>query len=69
MTNLPRCWEWWQYLLVRYVLDPMHCKQKLVREHHEDNMGFERYIESATRYERNKHKARAFIQWMMAEMA
>ena len=31
MFELTRCREWCQYLLVRQVLDPMHCEKKLCK--------------------------------------
>lgn len=34
-------------------------RKKRVQEHHEDNLGLERYIESTISYERNEHKAGA----------
>ena len=38
---------------------PNALRKKLVREHHEDNMGFERYTESMIGYEKSEHKAGA----------
>ena len=34
-------------------------RKKLVREHHEVNIGLERHIESVIGYEKNEHKAEA----------